>query len=75
MKCVACKHGETKSGKVTVTLERDGSIVIFKQVSAQVCEVCGDYYLDSDTTDLLLKKGNEAIKNGSELEIIKLKAA
>ncbi len=27
MKCVICKHGETKPGLVTVTLERDECIV------------------------------------------------
>lgn len=37
MKCVICKHGETKSGLVTVTLERDESIVVIKKVPASVC--------------------------------------
>ncbi len=75
MKCTACKHGETKKGKVTVTLERNEAIIIFKDVPAMVCQVCASYYLDSATTEMLLKKAEEAVRNGSELEIIKLKAA
>ena len=37
MKCVVCKKGETKSGKATVTLEKDGATLVFKGVPAQVC--------------------------------------
>ena len=36
MKCVLCKHGETQPGKVTVTLERGQSIVITREVPAEV---------------------------------------
>ena len=45
MRCVICKHGETQPGLVTVTLERDESIVIIKRVPAEVCDNCGEYYL------------------------------
>jgi YgiT-type zinc finger domain-containing protein len=30
MKCVVCKKGETKAGTTTLTLERDGSTLVFK---------------------------------------------
>jgi hypothetical protein len=40
-----------------------------------VCEQCGHYYLSAATTKEILKKGNAAIANGSELEVINLKAA
>ncbi|MFH1911437.1 MAG: YgiT-type zinc finger protein, partial [Pseudomonadota bacterium] len=36
MKCVICKHAETKLGTTTVTLERDGLTYVIKQVPAQV---------------------------------------
>ena len=45
MKCVICKHGETHAGFVTVTLERDESIVIIKRVPAENCDNCGEYSL------------------------------
>ena len=32
MQCVICKHGLTHPGKVTVTLQRGESLIIFKQV-------------------------------------------
>ena len=45
MECVICKHGTTRSGFVTVTLDRDNCIVILKQVPADICQNCGEYYL------------------------------
>jgi len=32
MTCVICKHGETTQGTTTVTLEKDGSTIVFKEV-------------------------------------------
>ncbi|MEK7840704.1 MAG: type II toxin-antitoxin system MqsA family antitoxin, partial [Pseudomonadota bacterium] len=46
MKCVICRHGETALGLVTVTLQREGTVVIMRDVPANVCRNCGEYYLD-----------------------------
>lgn len=51
MKCVICKQGENLLGTVTVTLERDGTTLVFKNVPAQVCENCGEAYVDEATTN------------------------
>jgi len=32
MKCVICKNGTTHKGKVTVTLENNGSIILILQL-------------------------------------------
>jgi len=56
MKCIICKHGETKPGKTSVTLERDNMTLVFKGVPADVCQNCGEEYIDEKTTDLILKK-------------------
>jgi YgiT-type zinc finger domain-containing protein len=72
MECIICNHGTTFKGKVTVKLERNMTIVLLKEVPAQICENCGHYYLDEKTatsTSVLNEAGN-AIQNGAELEII-----
>ena len=46
MKCVICKTGETKPGEATVTLQRGETTVLMKGTPADVCEDCGEYYLD-----------------------------
>ncbi len=71
MECVICKHGKTQPGLVTVTLERDDCIVILKQVPADVCENCGEYYLSESVTDEVLNKAEDAVNKGAEVEILR----
>lgn len=75
MECVICKNGNTNPGMVNVTLQRDDFAIIFKKVPADVCNNCGEYYLDEDVTDQLLKKAEESIQKGAEVEILRYKAA
>ena len=75
MKCVICKHGETKDGTTTITLEREGATIVFKDVPAQICDNCGEKYVDGKITKVLLKKANELIKNGTEVDIRKFRVA
>lgn len=72
MKCVICKNGETFKGETTVTLERGGSVIVIKGVSASICNNCGEYYLSKKTTKEVLDKANDAIVKGAEFEVIKL---
>jgi len=75
MKCIVCKEGETKSGKATVTLEKDGATLVFKGVPAQVCANCGEEYLDQEITARLLQSAEEAARSGVQVEIRQYTAA
>ena len=75
MECVICKTGTMHDGSVTVTLEKNGSIILIKEVPAQVCDVCEHYYLDEKTTGEVLKRGQDGLLKGAELEVLKLKVA
>ena len=75
MKCMICKHGETKQGTTTVTLEKGSSTIIFKEVPAQICDNCGEKYIDESTTKELLNKAREIVKNGVEVDIRKYEIA
>jgi YgiT-type zinc finger domain-containing protein len=70
-----CKHGETKKGTTTVTLEKDGSTIVFKEVPAHICDNCGEKYIDEAVTKELLKKAREIVKNGVEVDIRKYEIA
>lgn len=74
MKCVFCKHGTTNPGNVTVTLERDNCIIILKDVPADICENCGEYYLNQSTTKLLLSRAERVIDRNTEIEILRFAA-
>jgi len=75
MECVICKIGTTKKGLVTFTLDRNNVIVVFKNTPAMVCGNCGDFYLTTETTKMLLEKASKTIEKGVEFEIINLKPA
>ena len=74
MKCIICKNGNTTSGMVNVVLQRNGCTIIFKEVPADVCENCGEYYLDENVTNDILIRSETAIKNGAEVEILRYAA-
>lgn len=74
MKCVICKNGITNPGRVNAVLQRNDSTIIFKDVPADVCENCGEYYLNEKVTNKILSRAEEAIKNGSEVEILRYAA-
>ncbi len=75
MKCVICRHGETKEGKVSVTLERDGMTLVFKDVPAHVCSNCGEEYVEEKITSRLLKTAEESLSSGIIVDIRQYKAA
>ena len=75
MKCVICKHGETRKGKISVTMDRDGMTLVFKDVPAQVCSNCGEEYVDEEITSKLLKTAEESLSSGVMVDIRHYKAA
>ena len=74
MKCTICKHGETAPGLVTVTLQRKETTVIFKSVPAEVCNNCGEYFLNEKVTERLTTQAENAVKDGAEVEILRFVA-
>lgn len=74
MNCVICKLGETVEGRVTVALTRDELTVVIKDVPAQVCENCGEYYLADDITDKVLKLAELSAARNAEVEILRFAA-
>ncbi|MCZ6780076.1 MAG: type II toxin-antitoxin system MqsA family antitoxin [Nitrospirae bacterium] len=75
MRCVICKNGETRSGKATVTLEREGTTLVIKGVPAEVCDNCGEEYVDEATTARLLKTAEQAAEAGVQVDIRQYVAA
>ncbi len=71
MKCAFCKNGDTKLDAVTVTLQRGDTTIIIKEVPADVCENCGEYYLSDENTDKVLRMAEDAVHKGVEVEIMR----
>ena len=58
----------------TVTLQRGDTTVILKQVPADVCDNCGEYYLSSEVAAKVLERAEAAVKRGAEVEILRFAA-
>ncbi len=69
MKCTACKHGETQAGTATVTLSREQLTLVVKCVPAQVCENCGEEYVDEAITGRLLETAEEDARSGVQVDV------
>ena len=69
MKCVICRHGETLEGTATVTLSRDGTMLVVKGVPTRVCENCGEEYVDEEITGRLLEDAEEGARSGVEVDV------
>jgi hypothetical protein len=52
-----------------MTLERDTTIIVFKNVPADVCQTCGEAYLDTSTTKDLLRIVDEAAQIGVQVDV------
>ena len=74
MKCVICKTGRAIKGVTTVTLQREETVVVIKGVPADVCENCGEYYLDRETTARVYEQANGAVARNAEVEILRFAA-
>ncbi|MBL8373941.1 type II toxin-antitoxin system MqsA family antitoxin [Accumulibacter sp.] len=60
MICPICRCGHTRPGFASVTLERDLTTLLFKDVPAQVCDNCGEEFIDETTSANLLHAAEAA---------------
>ncbi len=75
MKCVICKNGQTKPGRATVTLERQETTLVVKNVPAEVCTNCGEEYVDEKAASRLLKTAEDIAQRGVQVDVRSYEAA
>jgi YgiT-type zinc finger domain-containing protein len=69
MKCGLCATGTTAPGATTITVERDGMTLVLKGVPADVCDTCGEDYVDGDTMREVERIVHEAQASGVEVAV------
>ena len=74
MRCLICKSDDVVPGVTTVVLERGRHAVVFREVPADVCADCGEAYVKEDVASGLLRRAEQAVANGTELEIVRFAA-
>lgn len=65
--------GETKASDITVTLQRGELSVLIKNVPAEVCANCGEYYLSDDIADKVLTQAEVSTAKNAEVEILRFR--
>ncbi len=69
MKCVVCKVGETNPGTATLTLERGNLTLVVKHVPADVCDNCGEEFIDGRVARRLLEDAEAVSHQGVSVEV------
>lgn len=69
MKCVICKQADTAVGRTTVTLERGDTVLVMRDVPAEVCPNCGEAYVSEEVTARLLTEVEDAARAGVDVDI------
>jgi YgiT-type zinc finger domain-containing protein len=68
MKCIICQYGETEPGTTTVTLTRDETTIVIREVPAQICTTCGEEYVDAVTGKRLSQIAEKAVNEGVQVD-------
>jgi YgiT-type zinc finger domain-containing protein len=69
MQCAICKSGQTHPGTTTITLQRDNTVVVIRDVPAGICENCGEYYLSEPAASRVYTDANSTARRHVEVEI------
>ncbi len=69
MKCTICKTGHTHAGTATITLQRDNTVVVIRDVPAEICEDCGEYYLSETIARRVYADAEETARRHVEVQI------
>ena len=68
--CTTCKNGTMHKDATTVTFDKDNVVIVFRNVPAEVCDMCGDYIIEGSIAAKLLKTAKEERAKGHEISIL-----
>jgi YgiT-type zinc finger domain-containing protein len=69
MKCVICKTGDLCPQSVSVTVDRQGALLVVQGVPALVCDNCGERYFDDAVSERLLELTEQTLRPGVRLDV------
>ena len=69
--CALC-GGTRRTGRVAHSVDLGTTVVVVRNVEAQVCEQCGEPWFDDATVVQLERIVHEARARGVELEVVSL---
>jgi len=69
MNCSLCRNGRLRPGTKANVFERDGTVLIVRDVPALVCDQCGDTYYDPEVTDRCRLMLNDAVGRNEQIVV------
>ena len=70
MNCPICKSGNMASGKTSITFERQNATVVVKSIPANVCDNCGEAFIDETIARSVHRIVETELKKGVEIEVV-----
>ncbi len=64
MRCTSCGNGETRTGVTNLGFQADGAQVVVRDVPADICEACTEFFVDETTSSQVLALAHDAIAHG-----------
>ena len=67
--CPMCPAGTLREGTTTLTMERGEATIVFKSVPADVCDACGEAFVDGDVSEEVYQQAEEAVEAGVQVDV------
>ena len=69
MRCVLCRHSETRPGTTDKTFSHEGRTLLIRDVPAEICHSCGGRFFAAEVTDKLLTLARAAAATGGMVDL------
>ena len=73
--CPICSAGTLQEGATTLTMEWGEATIVFKDVPADVCDTCGEAFIDEDVSKDAYEQAEAAVEAGAQFDVRYYKAA
>jgi len=67
--CPMCPAGTLREGTTTLTMERGEATIVFKEVPADVCDSCGEAFVDGDVSEEVYQQAKAAVEAGVQVDV------
>ena len=75
MTCTVCGQKNVADGLITLMFEREGTVVVIKEVPGLVCQNCGEEYVPDETATHALESAEAAVSSGESVKVLHYEAA
>ena len=64
-----CPAGTLQEGTTTLTMERGEATIVFKGVPADVCDACGEAFVEEEVSKDVYRQAKAAIEAGARFDV------